>query len=228
MSRYHEKCYSKETVFRITHQDLSYVTKIVANTSMTDRTDIDLYEFFVEKEKEEADDERKNNDSCDKKETRPNCRCTVCLCELENEIVRTPCGHSYHKSCIEQAYLAIGSCPNCRQHIPHRWLHRNGIAIRMTSDQYWTHVRDELLPQPPEIGPMLPSHQRWYDQIHGISDPPSNWTRQWIDDRIVEMRIRFNIPPDMVLDANDVRICENNGIRGIQPEWTIPSWVDSD
>ena len=191
---------------------------------MSDNAVIDLYEFFQRKQ-EEDEKEDADNDNYNLKDMRKDQRCTVCLENLEGDVVRTPCGHSYHRMCIERAYIAIGTCPNCRQHLPNRWLHNNGIAIRMTSEQYWTQVRDEMLPPPPTIGPMLPSHQRWYDELHGLADPPPRWTRRWIQDRIVEMRIRFNVPADVILDANDVRICENNGIMGIHPEWTIPSWV---
>ena len=184
--------------------------------------DMDLYDIFMERdEKKPNEEDRKNS-----QDRKPDCRCTVCLNDLTSDCIRTPCGHFFHRSCLEQAYLSNNTCPNCRQMLPQRWLHENAIAIRMTSEAYWDYVHNELLPAPPEIGPMLPSHQRAYDYQQDASQrPPPRWSRQWIQDQIVEMRVRFNIPVDIVLTVADLTLCENNGILGIFPEWSLPSWV---
>ena len=184
---------------------------------------MDLYEIFG------RDQERDKENTDPNIQKKPESRCTICLCRIEKDHIQTPCGHDFHKSCLEKAYLTTGNCPNCRQHIPKRWLHTNRIAIRMTSTEYWQHVNDTLLPPPPVIGPMLPGHQRLYDfQCNTSITPPSPWTRLWIQDRIVEMRVRFNIPTDYVLTTVDVQTCEENGIMGITPEWSFPTWVHPD
>ena len=101
------------------------------------------------------------------------------------------------------------------------------LPILRSGRQYWAWVEANL-PVPPVIGPMLPSHQRQYNLhvLQEISELPPWWTRQWIEDRKVEMRIRFRIPEHYRLTSTDVRNCENNGMRGVFPEWTIPSWYE--
>lgn len=88
---------------------------------------------------------------------------------------------------------------------------------------YWDLVEEEF-DEPPLIGPMLPSQQRWYnmDILEEISYRPPNWSETWIKDRISEMRMRFNIGPEISLTAHDLHICELNGILGIRPEWVSP------
>ena len=158
-------------------------------------------------------------------------RCTVCLEALKANLIITPCGHRYHYDCLKNAYQAVNYCPNCRQECPTMWLLRHQIVMKMTSTEYWAFVEEHLLEPPPEIGPMLPIHQRRYDVEQGTADSvPAWWTRPWIEDRIIEMRVRFNIPENIMLTTADVKLCEYNGVRGIQPEWTGPTWYyhDSD
>ena len=193
-------------------------------------TEVDLYDIFCQMDKDQDEDgstaflRSRKKKECD---LEPD-NCTVCLNKVVNDGIVTPCGHSFHRPCLEQAYLAIGHCPNCRQHLPMRWLHTNRIGIQRTAAEYWDYITETCLPPPPEIGPLLPSHQRQYDyDMNELSPPPPMWSRLWISDRLVELRIRFNIPSDYDLTVADLQVCEANGIRGITPEWTFPSWVDS-
>ena len=81
---------------------------------------------------------------------------------------------------------------------------------------------EESLEEPPLIGPMLPSHQRWYNQdiLEETITRPSPWSPTWIQDRMMEMRVRFRIPAEIRLNVRDIVRCENRGIRGQFPEWT--------
>ena len=158
--------------------------------------------------------------------------CAICLAEMTREsAVSTPCGHRFHKECIIQAVLQNPACPYCRAIIPDDWFYTNNLLpiINIRSylstfarrTRYWTQVEDRL-EEPPAVGPMLPSHQRWYnmDIAEETSTRPFPWSPTWIQDRLVEMRIRFNIPPEVRLTARDIVRCENRGIRGQFPAWT--------
>ena len=101
--------------------------------------------------------------------------------------------------------------------IPDIFHYAKDISRRRT---YWERVEDAL-EEPPAVGPMLPSHQRWYnmDIAEETDSRPEHWTKQWIEDRLCEIRIRFNISPDVPLNERDILRCENHGIKGIRPEW---------
>ena len=158
-------------------------------------------------------------------------KCSICLEQVNNfaqckQKLRTQCKHVFHKDCYIQAILNNPICPNCRDPIPSDWFWRNNILpipnIRHYIDdlrkrlQYWERV-EESLEKPPMIGPMLPSHQRWYnmDILEETESRPAIWSKLWIRDRICEMRIRFNIPAEVHLDEKDILRCENDGIRDI-------------
>ena len=160
--------------------------------------------------------------------------CTVCLEPIQSNGILTACGHSFHKDCCIQVILNNTDCPNCRTPFPDGWLYNNDILPILSTKQYLTTLSERLdyweqveeaLEKPPAVGPMLPSHQRWYDMdILEIEDSrPAPWTHKWIMDRICEMRIRFNISMDITLDERDVLNCETNGINGIFPEWSLTS-----
>ena len=166
--------------------------------------------------------------------------CAICLDSLERNIVNTKCGHAFHAHCLTKAVLQAPKCPYCRTKFRIEWLLENDLInmkeigilldktprpIQNTSarETYWNQVEEEL-EDPPLIGPMLPSQQRWYNMeiLEEIDFRPPQWSQLWISDRISEMRIRFNIGPDTALTARDVHICELNGILGVRPEWAPP------
>ena len=93
--------------------------------------------------------------------------CTICLSKQDATSLVTPCGHEFHHECLDKAYAVTGSCPNCRQVFPDRWLYTNLIVIKMSSREYWRYVEENILPPPPPIGPLLPSQQRHYDVLAG-------------------------------------------------------------
>ena len=189
------------------------------------QSSMDLWEIFGADSHSNLDSPRKQEKK--KKEMISNDdQCSICWERMKvDDTVLTPCGHVFHKHCFKQAYFAIEHCPLCRQHLPNQWLLQNDIFI-MTNTEYWLHVEHNILPPPPEIGPLLPSQQRHYNvEIGEIEYVPQWWTRPWIADRLIELRMRFNIPPSVELTAADLRQCAHNGIRGIEPEWTAPTWV---
>ena len=49
-----------------------------------------------------------------------NVDCSVCLCESENgdQLLRLPCTHTFHKSCIEPWLKSNHTCPVCRYELP--------------------------------------------------------------------------------------------------------------
>ena len=156
--------------------------------------------------------------------------CTICLDNINENGVVTVCGHHFHRDCCIQVIMNKADCPNCRMPFPDNWLQvSQTLPIPSVSQylyninerrRYWEQV-ENALEEPPIIGPMLPSHQRWYDMdILEIEESrPKLWTTKWISDRLVEMRIRFNIDLRITLDETDILKCENNGIQGIYPEW---------
>ena len=155
--------------------------------------------------------------------------CSVCLEPLGDQFISTTCRHDFHYRCL-RSYIDHCednqdiTCPLCRSLFSHRWLTQTGLQRRISSRQYWAQVEDSFGPAP-IIGPLIPSHQRQYDVSEGFAAQlPVRWSRQWIEDRQAEMRIRFNIDPSFRLTANDVSICEATGMLGIFPEWSMPSW----
>ena len=167
--------------------------------------------------------------------------CAICLEEtcdtsMSHPAVTTPCAHKFHTQCCIQAVLQNPTCPLCRTEIPDNWLFvqkilpirqlRRYLHTTTLRARYWESVEDRLT-EPPVIGPMLPSHQRWYnmDILGETSSRPSPWSPTWIRDRLVEMRVRFNITSEIILDERDIVRCENLGLRGIFPEWTpVRNW----
>ena len=165
--------------------------------------------------------------------------CAICLEETTSvnyPVVSTPCSHRFHTQCCVQAVLQNPTCPLCRAEIPDNWLFiqkilpirhlRRYLQTTTLRAQYWEKVEEQLT-KPPSIGPMLPSHQRWYnmDILGETPTRPSPWSPTWVRDRLVEMRIRFNIAPEILLDERDIVRCENLGLRGIFPEWTpVRDW----
>ena len=167
--------------------------------------------------------------------------CAICL-EETHEIsashpaVTTPCSHRFHTQCCLQAVLQNPTCPLCRADIPDNWLFvqkilpirhlRRYLQTVPLRARYWENV-EEKLTEPPIIGPMLPSHQRWYnmDILGETATRPTSWSPTWVQDRLAEMRIRFNISPEIMIDERDIIRCENLGLRGIFPEWTpVRNW----
>ena len=151
--------------------------------------------------------------------------CAICLEEISDTdastpTVMTPCFHRFHTQCCVQAILQNPTCPLCRTEFPDNWLFMQKVLpirhlrryLRTINHRarYWEKVEEELT-EPPCIGPMLPSHQRWYnmDILGETTTRPPIWSPIWIQDRLVEMRIRFNISPDVDLDEGDIIRCEN-------------------
>ena len=149
--------------------------------------------------------------------------CVICQDCNYGRAIKSPCGHSYHYGCLKKAITHNRTCPLCRATLPWDWLRRQNLV--KSSRQYWAEVEKQLLPVP-VIGPLVPSQQRRYNlSIGEINQLPPWWSRQWICDRLVELRIRYNIPSEIELTSQDLRRCEDNSIIGMRPEWTFPTWV---
>ena len=40
--------------------------------------------------------------------------CSICLSQIEDHLVKTKCGHFFHKKCLEQWLETANTCPECR------------------------------------------------------------------------------------------------------------------
>ena len=149
--------------------------------------------------------------------------CSICIDSCYGRAFRTPCGHMFHFGCLRRSLQHDRRCPLCRQEISAHWMRRRRLLI--SSRVYWSQVEHSFGPIP-HYGPLIPSHQRRVDYDAGlIQQVPAWWTRPWIQDRLVELRMRFNVPADIDLTSQDLRTCENNGTIGTKPEWAFPTWV---
>ena len=153
-------------------------------------------------------------------------QCTICLEPNKEYLITTPCQHMFHQRCLHRALLNRQSCPNCRYELDYAWRNQNRVGVQLTSAEYWDMVQHSLpAPLAPANGPLLPHSQREYNIIFGYAQHmPDWWSKEWVKDRMWEMRIRFNIPESFPLSPIDVRQCEENGRRGIYPEWSFPDW----
>ena len=153
--------------------------------------------------------------------------CSICLDNLcPTEWLRTPCGHLFHARCLMQS-LVYGRmfCPYCRTPLSENWLLMNRLIIRMSREEYWAKF-DEEFGRPIGDGPLIPSQQRVMDAaLYRRFGVPEIWDSVWIEDKLIEIRMRFNIPPDIVLYTTDIEKIERLGRRGLTPEWNISNWI---
>ena len=152
--------------------------------------------------------------------------CSICLDNLcPIEWLRTPCGHLFHARCLMQSLVYRNWCPYCRQILNEGWLLFNRLVIRLTREEYWNQV-DQSFEWPIGDGPLIPSQQRVMDAaLYRRFGVPEIWDSDWIEDKICEVRMRFNIPPDIVLYVTDLEKIERLGRRGLTPEWNISNWI---
>ena len=154
--------------------------------------------------------------------------CPICLESIDVSLrkVLTPCGHHFHHECLRRS-LAAGhhsECPYCRQNLLNDWLYNNQLIIQITREHYWDLV-DEQFGRPLGYGPLIPTQQRVQDiAFYRRFGLPDLWDGEWIDDKLAECRMRFNISPDFVLSYDDLQLIEEKGRHGITPEWTMPNW----
>ena len=152
--------------------------------------------------------------------------CSICLDQLcSSEPLVTPCFHAFHIGCLFRSLANNDLCPYCRQTLPHDWLLANQLVIRLSREEYW-HQVDQEFGRPIGLGPLIPSQQREQDAVfYRRFGVPTIWDSTWIEDRIVECRMRFNIPPDIILYVTDLRKIEELGRRGLTPEWSVSNWI---
>ena len=48
----------------------------------------------------------------------PDTECPICMSNIEDNVMITPCGHYFHKACLEQWMNEQMVCPVCRQELP--------------------------------------------------------------------------------------------------------------
>ena len=95
----------------------------------------------------------------------------------------------------------------------------------MSREEYWAKF-DEEFGRPIGDGPLIPSQQRVMDAaLYRRFGVPGIWDSDWIEDKLPEVRMRFNIPPDIVLYPTDLEKIEQLGRRGLTPEWNISNWI---
>jgi len=153
--------------------------------------------------------------------------CSICLDQLSPSAeLCTPCHHLFHARCLMQS-LVYGRmfCPYCRTPLSENWLLMNRLIIRMSREEYWAKF-DEEFGRPIGDGPLIPSQQRVMDAaLYRRFGVPEIWDSIWIEDKLSEIRMRFNIPPDIVLYTTDIEKIERLGRRGLTPEWNISNWI---
>ena len=153
--------------------------------------------------------------------------CPICLesmIEVSLRQVFTPCRHRFHHECLRRSLAADRQieCPYCRQNLSDNWLYNNQLIIQITREHYWDLVDDQF-GRPFGYGPLIPTQQRIQDNaFHRRCGLPRLWDGEWIEDKLSECRMRFNIPPDFVLSYDDLQLIEERGRHGIIPEWTMP------
>lgn len=148
--------------------------------------------------------------------------CTVCRESHHNNVITTTCGHSFHYDCLRQACQHQERCPNCRHEFSTRWLHQNNLGVFMTGEMFWVQFELSFGP-PPTIGPLVPHQQRLRDwelgRIGNIRRFTYWWTREWIQDKLAEIRMRYQISDQVELTQADLHYCEARGIRRQIPFW---------
>ena len=154
--------------------------------------------------------------------------CSICLEPMNvqtSERLCTPCGHQFHARCLLQSLVYRMFCPFCRTTLSEDWLFANRLVIRLSREDYWSNV-DQDFGRPIGEGPLIPSQQRVRDaELYRRFGTPEIWDPTWIEDRLAETRMRFNIPPDIVLYVSDLQKIEELGRRGITPEWNVSNWI---
>ena len=156
--------------------------------------------------------------------------CPICLAsmgEMSLRQVSTPCQHRFHHECLRRSLSAghQSECPYCRQNLSDNWLYNNQLIIQITREHYWDMVDDQF-GRPLGYGPLIPSQQRIQDNdFYRRFGLPCLWDAEWIEDKLSETRMRFNIPADFVLSIDDLQAIEDLGRRGITPEWNVSNWI---
>ena len=152
--------------------------------------------------------------------------CSICLDPLcSSEQLVTPCGHNFHVKCLFRSLANNDLCPYCRQILSHDWLLANRLVIRLSREEYWNQV-DQSFGRPIGDGPLIPSQSRSLDNaLYRRFGVPRLWDGDWIEDKLLEVRMRFNIPPDILLLVSDLVKIEELGRRGLTPEWSISQWI---
>lgn len=152
--------------------------------------------------------------------------CSICLDQLcSSESLTTPCFHAFHIGCLFRSLANNDLCPYCRQTLPRDWLLANRLVIRLTREEYWNQV-DQSFGPPNGVGPRIPSQQRIIDAaLYRRFGVPRLWDGEWIEDKLLETRMRFNIPPDIILFVSDLQKIEELGRRGLTPEWSVSNWI---
>ena len=152
--------------------------------------------------------------------------CYICLETLDKDRITTPCRHAYHKSCLTRLVKEYQKCACCRQNFPTEWLLENGLRS-LTPEEYWS-TFERTFDTFTGIGPLVPHQRRQFDAVHRLSlGVPSFWSSEWIEDKLAEVRMHFDIPTEFILTPFDLVRMENRGRYGIEPIWETPTWYRS-
>ena len=87
----------------------------VGEQSVDGGTEVDHQDGDEDGDNEDNDDNDSNNVTQDEEE-----ECSICLTSYQQkDMLRTlPCGHSFHKDCIDRWLEQSTSCPFCKQPLP--------------------------------------------------------------------------------------------------------------
>ena len=70
--------------------------------------------------------------------------CSICLCDLNEELVNLQCGHCYHDQCIRQQLEYAGECPLCRERAHFKQIRRVVYTV-MENSATMVHLQSLLM-----------------------------------------------------------------------------------
>ena len=70
--------------------------------------------------------------------------CSICLETLDNDLVKTTCGHIYHNNCLIDWYKKKQTCPLCNEELLFYYLQQNN---RWIVNNFLNVITEDLRPQ---------------------------------------------------------------------------------
>jgi hypothetical protein len=111
--------------------------------------------------------------------------CVICFDEIENpcELIETPCGHTFHNSCLTPWFLAKDTCPMCRMNYGKERPGENDSDEEWESDDYGFDEEEDAFRayfnfdifevEDSIMDPII-------DQISSVGEDPEGMTSDWM------------------------------------------------
>ena len=111
--------------------------------------------------------------------------CVICFEEINNpcELIKTPCGHTFHNSCLTPWFMAKDTCPMCRKNYGKERDLNNDSDEDWDSDDYYSEDEEDsfrayfnfnIFDEPDcIIDPII-------NQITSIGEDPVRMTSDWV------------------------------------------------